>query len=166
MGLVELARNMGYGVVHFRTHIIADLEAAKEAERIEGSYIGRIGKLMEPVFLPLEFDWRNAVALLSGFVAKEIVVSTLGVLYQVGTEAEERSEGLIQALRKSEMTPLVSYAFMAFVLIYTPCLGTVAVIRRETHSWKWTAFSVGYAVALAWVVAFVIVRGGRLIGLA
>ena len=144
---------------------IADLEAAKEAERIEGSYIGRIGKAMEPVFLPLEFDWRNAVALLTGFVAKEIVVSTLGVLYQVGTEAEEKSEGLIQALRKSEMTPLVSYAFMAFVLIYTPCLGTIAVIRRETNSWKWTAFSVGYAVSLAWVVAFVIVRGGQLVGL-
>ena len=144
---------------------IVDLEVAKEAERIEGSYIGRIGKAMEPVFLPLEFDWRNAVALLTGFVAKEIVVSTLGVLYQVGEEAEERSEGLIQALRKSEMTPLASYAFMAFVLIYTPCLGTIAVIRRETNSWKWTAFSVGYAVALAWVVAFVIVQGGRLVGL-
>ena len=144
---------------------IFGLEAAKEAERIEGSYIGRIGKAMEPVFLPLEFDWRNAVALLTGFVAKEIVVSTLGVLYQAGTEAEERSEGLIQALRKSKMTPLVSYAFMAFVLIYTPCLGTIAVIRRETNSWKWPAFSVGYAVGLAWVVAFVIVRGGKLVGL-
>jgi ferrous iron transport protein B len=105
------------------------------------------------------------VALLTGFVAKEIVVSTMGVLYQVGTEAEQTSEGLIQALRKSEMTPLVAYAFMAFVLIYTPCLGTIAVIRRETNSWKWTAFSVGYAVSLAWTVAFVIVRGGSLLGL-
>jgi ferrous iron transport protein B len=144
---------------------IADLVAARESERIETSYIGRIGKAMEPVFLPLEFDWRNAVALLTGFVAKEIVVSTLGVLYQVGTEAEEKSEGLIQALRKSAMTPLVSYAFMAFVLIYTPCLGTIAVIRRETNSWKWTSFSVGYAIVLAWLVAFVIVRIGSLLGL-
>ena len=146
---------------------IVDLEAAKEAERIEGSYIGCIGKALEPVFRPLEFDWRNAVALLTGFVAKEIVVSTLGVLYQdqADPEAGETSEGLIQALRKSEMTPLVSYAFMAFVLIYTPCLGTIAVIRRETNSLKWTAFSVGYAVVLAWLVAFVIVRGGRLVGL-
>jgi len=144
---------------------ITDLEAAKEAERIERSYIGRIGKAMEPVFRPLEFDWRNAVALLTGFVAKEIVVSSLGVLYQVGPEAEEESEGLIQALRNSAMTPLVSYAFMAFVLIYTPCLGTIAVIRRETNSWKWTSFSVGYTVSLAWLVAFVIVRGGQLIGL-
>ncbi len=144
---------------------IAELEAAREAERIEGSYIGRIGKAMEPVFRPLGFDWRNAVSLFTGFVAKEIVVSTLGVLYQVGAEADQKSEGLIQALRNSDMTPLAAYAFMAFVLIYTPCLGTVAVIRRETNSIKWTAFSVGYAVALAWVVAFVIAQGGRLLGL-
>ncbi len=144
---------------------IADLEAAKEAERIEGSYIGRIGKAMEPVFRPLGFDWRNAVSLLTGFVAKEIVVSTLGVLYQAGAEADQKSEGLIQALRKSDMTPLAAYAFMAFVLIYTPCLGTIAVIRRETNSLKWTAFSVGYAITLAWVVAFIIAQGGRLLGL-
>jgi ferrous iron transport protein B len=144
---------------------IADLAAEKEAERIEASYIGKIGKAMEPVFRPIEFDWRNAVALVTGFVAKEIVVSTLGVLYQVGTEEDEKSEGLIQALRKSKMTPLVSYAFMAFVLIYTPCLGTIAVIRRETNSLKWTAFSVGYAIVLAWIVAFVIVRVGSLLGL-
>ena len=144
---------------------IARLEAARESERIEGSYIGRIGKSMEPLFRPLAFDWRDAVALLTGFVAKEIVVSTLGVLYQVGTEEEERSEGLIQALRRSNMTPLVAYAFMAFVLIYTPCLGTVAVIRRETRSWKWTGFSVGYAVVLAWLVAFAIVQVGSLLGL-
>jgi ferrous iron transport protein B len=144
---------------------IADLEAARESERIERSYIGWIGKALEPVFRPLEFDWRNAVALLTGFVAKEIVVSSLGVLYQVSAEEDERSEGLIQALRKSEMTPVVSYAFMAFVLIYTPCLGTIAVIRRETNSLKWTAFSVGYAVLLAWIVAFAIVRIGSLLAL-
>ena len=144
---------------------IAHLESARESERIEMSYIGRIGKALEPAFRPLEFDWRNAIALLTGFVAKEIVVSTLGVLYQVGEEEDEKSEGLVQALRNSAMTPLVAYAFMAFVLIYTPCLGTVAVIRRETNSLKWTAFSVGYAIVLAWFVAFVIVRIGSLLGL-
>jgi ferrous iron transport protein B len=144
---------------------IADLEIARESERVEKSYIGRIGKVLEPVFRPLAFDWRNDVALLTGFVAKEIVVSTMGVLYQVGPEEDEVSEGLIQALRNSGMTQLVSYAFMAFVLIYTPCLGTIAVIRRETNSLGWTAFSVGYALVLAWVVAFMIVRVGSLLGL-
>jgi ferrous iron transport protein B len=161
---VEVREGSGEATAELELEI-ADLEAARESERIEASYIGRIGKAMEPVFRPLDFDWRNAVALLTGFVAKEIVVSTLGVLYQVGTEEDEKSEGLIQALRKSSMTPLVAYAFMAFVLIYTPCLGTVAVIRRETNSWKWTAFSVGYAVVLAWLVAFAIVRVGSLLGI-
>jgi ferrous iron transport protein B len=144
---------------------IADLELYRESERIEASYIGQIGKALEPVFRPLSFDWRDAVALLTGFVAKEIVVSTLGVLHHEGAEEDENSEGLIHALRRSGMTPLVAYAFMAFVLIYTPCLGTVAVIRRETSSWKWTAFSVAYAVVLAWLVAFTIVHVGSLLGL-
>ncbi len=144
---------------------ITRLEIARESERIEASYIGRIGKALEPVLRPLGFDWRNTVALLTGFVAKEIVVSTLGVLYHGGSEGDP-SAGLVAGLRESGMTPLVAYAFMAFVLIYTPCLGTVAVIRRETNSWKWTLFSVGYSVVLAWLVAFLIVQGGRLLGLA
>ena len=134
-------------------------------QQMEASYIGRIGRFLEPVFRPLEFDGRIAVALLTGFVAKEIVVSTLGVLYQVGAVQNETSEGLAGALRNSGMTSLAAYAFMAFVLIYTPCLGTLAVIRRETNSWKWTFFSVGYSLVLAWVVAFVIVQAGRLLGL-
>jgi len=140
---------------------IRALEVAKEDEHIQGSYIGRIGMAMEPIFRPLGFDWRNAVALLTGFVAKEIVVSTLGVLYHGGDDESEESGGLVAALRDSGMSPLVAYAFMAFVLIYTPCLGTIAVIRRETNSWKWPLFSMGYSLVLAWIVAFVIVRGGQ-----
>jgi ferrous iron transport protein B len=144
---------------------IAELEIAKETERLEKSYIGRIGKVIEPVLAPLGFDWRGGVALATGFVAKEIVVSTLGVLYQTGTESTEEDDGLREALAASNMTPLSAYAFMAFVLIYTPCLGTIAAIRRETNSWKWTAFSVSYSLALAWVVAALIVYGGRVLGL-
>ena len=144
---------------------IKTLSIARETERIENSYIGRMGKAIVPVFAPLGFDWRNAVSLVTGFVAKEIVVSTLGVLYQVGEEEDEKSEGLQRAIQKSGMTPLVGFAFMVFVLIYTPCLGTLAAIKRETNSWKWTAFSVGYSLTLAWIVAFVIVQAGRLIGL-
>ena len=144
---------------------LADLQSAMELERMEASYIGRIGKAIQPVFAPLDFDWRSSVALLTGFVAKEIVVSTLGVLHQVGAEADQESEGLRQALRDSGITPLVAFAFMAFVLIYTPCLGTVAAIRRETNSWKWTFFSIFYTVTLAWIIAFAILNLGRLFGL-
>jgi ferrous iron transport protein B len=87
----------------------------------------------------------------------------MGVLYAVGDE-QKKSTALKSALRESGMTPLSAYAMMAFVLIYVPCLATVAVIRRETNSWKWAFFSMGYSTALAWVVAFVIFQGGRLLG--
>jgi ferrous iron transport protein B len=137
----------------------------REKLRLERSYLGRLGHLVEPVFAPLGFDWRTSVAVISGFVAKEIVVSTLGVLHAAGADVNEESEALRRALRASGMTPLAAYALMAFVLTYVPCLATVGAIRRETNSWKWTAFSIAYSLTLAWVVAFVIYQGGRLLGL-
>ena len=148
-----------------REQAMAALEAEMAREKIERSYIGHIGKGLEPVFVPLGMDWRGSVAVLSGFVAKEIVVSTLGVIYAAGAEGEEKSEALKLALKKSGMTPLSAYAMMAFVLIYIPCIATVSVIRRETNSMKWTAFSIAYSTTLAWIVAFVIYQGGRLVGL-
>ena len=112
---------------------------------------------------PLGFDWRHSVALLTGFVAKEVVISTLGILYDVSDTSEE-SESLRQAIRGS-LTPLTAYALMAFMLIYTPCLATVAAIRRETGAWKWVLFSVVLSLLLAWAVAFMIYRGGWALGL-
>ncbi len=137
-----------------------------ERARLEKSFLGRLGHLVRPIFAPLGFDWRTSVAVLTGFVAKEIVVSTLGVLYAAGADVTEQSEALRRSLRASGMTPLGAYTLMAFVLIYIPCLATVAVIRRETNSWKWTGFSIGYSLVLAWIVSFVIYQGGRLLGLA
>jgi ferrous iron transport protein B len=136
-----------------------------EMARLESSFLGRLGHLIQPIFAPLGFDWRTSVAVLTGFVAKEIVVSTLGVLYAAGADVNEESEALRRSLRASGMTPLGAYAFMAFVLIYIPCLATVAVIRRETNSWKWTGLSISYSLVLAWVVSFLIYQGGRIIGL-
>jgi ferrous iron transport protein B len=142
---------------------IGDIETLQKREFQEKSLLGRLGKAIAPVLRPLGFDWRAGVALLTGFVAKEIVVSTFGVLYQVGEEEGEESEGLRAAIQKT-MTPLIGYAFMIFVLVYTPCLATVAAIRRETGSWGWTAFSVGYGLLLAWILAFAIYQGGMLLG--
>ena len=139
--------------------------SAGQKLRLEQSYLGRLGRLVQPVFAPLGFDWQTSVAVLSGFVAKEIVVSTLGVLYAAGTNVNEENEALRRALRASGMTSLAAYALMAFVLTYVPCLATVGAIRRETNSWKWTAFSIAYSLTLAWVVAFVIYQGGRLLRL-
>ncbi len=143
---------------------IAELEALRKDEFQENSFLGRLGKAIVPFLRPLGFDWKGGVALLTGFVAKEIVVSTFGILYQVGEKEGEESEGLRTAIRNA-MTPLIGYAFMVFVLVYTPCLATLAAIRRETGSWGWTGFSVGYSLILAWILAFVIYRGGMILGL-
>jgi ferrous iron transport protein B len=140
------------------------LEARQKEAFQARSLLGRLGQVVAPVLRPLGFDWRAGVALLTGFVAKEIVVSTFGVLYHVSDDPEEENESLRAAIRKT-MTPLVGYGFMVFILVYTPCLATVAAIRRETGSWRWTGFSIGYSLILAWVLAFLIVQGGTLLGL-
>jgi ferrous iron transport protein B len=142
---------------------LAELAHRKRFERAEKSYMGRIGRTIAPVFEPLGIDWRASVALLTGFVAKEIVVSTLGVLYAVGEENE--GEVLKRALKESGMNPLSAFAMMAFVLLYVPCLATITTIRQETGSTGWMMFSIGYSTGLAWLVAFMIYQGGRLFGL-
>jgi len=146
-----------------RDQEIGTLKARQAAERIEQSYMGHIGKWISPVFEPIGIDWRGGVALLAGFVAKEIVVSTMGVLYAVDEEAEPGA--LENALASSNLTPLTAFTMMIFVLLYLPCLSTVAAIRRETGSVKWMTFSIVYTTSVAWVVSFVVYQGGKLLGL-
>jgi len=125
------------------------------------SLIGRLGSALAPVFAPAGFGkWEAAAALIFGLLAKEVVVGTLGVIYGVG----EEGEGLAQIIGQ-QWTPLSAYAFMAMCLIYIPCAATIGAIKRETNSWKWTAFAIGYSLALGWVVAVLIYQGGRLLGL-
>ncbi|MCP4650829.1 MAG: ferrous iron transport protein B [PVC group bacterium] len=147
---------------------IVELEKQREAEKLKKSYAGSLGRLTVPIFRPLGFgDWRLSVALISGIVGKEIVVGTLGTLYAVGDD----SAALGRALRNIErtdgsklFTPLVAYSFMVFVLLYIPCMATIAVIKQETNSWLWALFAVFYTTGVAWVASFVIYQGGRLIG--
>jgi ferrous iron transport protein B len=123
------------------------------------SLLGQLGAAVAPAFRPAGFgEWEPAVALIAGIMAKEAVVSTLGVLYGAGRE------GLATALQ-NVFTPLSAYAFMVMSLIYIPCAATVAVIRRETGSWRWTLFAAGYTIVLGWVMATLIYQGGRLLGL-
>lgn len=130
----------------------------------EMSIFGMLGKVIAPIFAPLGFgDWKSAVALLTGFVAKEAVVATMGILYGMG-EVAEGSVELYSALQ-AQFTPLRAYAFMAFTLLYMPCIAAFAAIKREMNSWKWTLFAVGYQTAAAWVVAFLIFQVGRIFGL-
>ena len=147
------------------------VEAVEEQEReissaqLRHSLAGRVGRFIEPVLNPIGFDWKTGIALISGFAAKEVIVSTMGIIYSVGSSAEASSE-LTGALRADPIfTPLTAYVLMLFTLLTIPCMATVAVIHRETGSWKWTAFSLGYHTVLAWVVCFVVYQGGRLIGL-
>ncbi len=147
-----------------KTELLQLLKTAREKERAEKSYIGQIGKFIEPAFAPLGIDWRGSVSLLTGFVAKEIVVSTMGVLYAAGDANGAESEVLRNALKESGMTPLSALAIMVFVLLYVPCLATVSAITRETGSLKWTFFNIGYTTGVAWIAAFLVFQGGRLLG--
>ncbi|MCX5881790.1 MAG: ferrous iron transport protein B [Deltaproteobacteria bacterium] len=145
------------------TASIESIKRIMKAEKIENSYMGRMGKMIAPVFSPLGIDWRGSVALLSGFVAKEIVVSTMGILYVA--EGDKDSEALRTALLSSGMTPLSAISMLVFVLLYLPCLATMAAIRRELRSWTWLLFSIGYSTSLAWVMAFLVFQGGKLLRL-
>ena len=134
-------------------------------QQSEYSYLGRIGKLCEPVMKPLGLDWRASVSLLSGAAAKEIVVSTLGVLYSV-EDAESNSVSLSQHLIASgNYSRAAALAMMIFVLLYFPCIATISAIAQEAGGWKWALFSVVYNTALAWVVAFAAYHIGGLLGL-
>jgi len=135
---------------------------AELGEIMSKRWIGRLGKVIQPLIEPLGFTWREGVALITGFVAKEIVVSTYGVLFGVGEDVDEASQGVIQGLRSSGMTPLVALGFMIFTLLYTPCLATVAAIKRETGTWAYTFFSIGYSLGLAYSLAFAVNYFGRM----
>ncbi|MCR4441380.1 MAG: ferrous iron transport protein B [Peptococcaceae bacterium] len=142
------------------------------AVQLEHSYAGMAGRVLEPLLKPIGFDWKTGIALISGFAAKEVIVSTLGALYSIedteslSTAGEEPVRTFAERARlQSGFTPLNAYVLMLFVLIYVPCLATIAVIRRETNTWKWPLFSIGYTLALAWLICFLVYRAGLLLGL-
>ena len=127
------------------------------AEQQENSYIGRIGKTIEPVVEPLGFDWKLGVGLLTGAGAKEIVVSTLGVLYVNDPEVDAAN-----LAERIPITPLVAFCYMLFVLTYFPCIATLVAIKQESGSWKWALFAAVYTTSLAWILTFAVYQIGRL----
>ncbi len=146
---------------------IDGLEAQQAKAAIEYSIAGRLGKAIAPVLAPLGFPGPLGVTLVGGFVAKEVVVSSMAVLYQADPNGTTKARAALSAALRapgSGLTPLVAFAFMAFVLLYTPCIATVMLIRREFGA-RWMWFDIGYQLGLAWVVAFVIYQGGRILGL-
>jgi ferrous iron transport protein B len=151
---------------------IASLEQQLKAEQLYGSYLGQLGHVIEPVMRPLGFDWKMSISLLAGLPAKEIVVSTMGVLYQSGDadssvnlQQKLRDEVHTTGKRKGQkvFTIPAALAFLIFILIYFPCVGVVATIKNEAGSWKWAAFVVLYTTSLAWITAFAVYNVGNLL---
>ncbi len=152
----QFLKKMG-GVILFGSIIIWALSyfpsnSSDPFERMENSYLSRIGKITEPLFKPLGFKWKETVALMTGVVAKEVVVSTLSVLYN----AKEDDKEMFKAkMLEDGITRDVAFAFMIFVLLYLPCVATIAAILRETNSIKWTLFSIFYGIGIAYIVSFI-----------
>jgi len=151
---------------------IHHLEAEKESVRLQNSYLGRIGQFVEPALRPLGFDWKMSVSLLAGLPAKEVVVSTMGVLYQVD-DSSDQAESLPQKLRnetyltgpktgESVITIPVALAFLIFILIYFPCIGVIATIRNESGKLFWALFTMFYTTGLAWILAFITLHVSRI----
>ena len=155
-----------YASTHLGSENLDDAAIEKIAAT-ENSYLGRIGKFIQPVFEPLGFNWKMTISLLSGTVAKETVVSTIGVLYSGDDAADEAalSERIKEVNPQTghpDFTPLVAFCFLVFVLLYVPCIATVTAIVKETGSWKYGAFTLCYNTIVAWLFAFVIYQIGTL----
>ena len=150
-----------------KTETVTELNRLKNMEHQQNSYIGRIGQAIQPALAPLGFDWKISVSLLSGMAAKEVVVSTLSVLYTGDSEDSQSLPERLQADKDKEgnpvFTPLVALSMMLFVLIYFPCVATVIAIVNESKSWKWGAFVIAYTCTLAWVVSFTVYQLGSIL---
>ncbi len=152
---------------------VTDLHAraAWEQASLEQSFGGRIGKAMEPVIAPLGFDWKIGVGIVGAFAAREVFVSTMGVIYGVGHEADEGSSALRDRIRADVRSdgspvysPLVGFSLMVFFALACQCMSTLAIVRRETGTWRWPGFLFAYMTALAWLASFTVYQGGRLLG--
>lgn len=164
-GIILVASIIVWALGYFPHQDQLDQQAQQEQ-----SYIGRIGKTIEPLFMLQGFDWKLDVSLIAGVGAKEIVASTMGVLYANDEEVADDSltdhaahySNLRTKMDADGITPLIAFTYLLFVLIYFPCIATIAAIKGETGSWKWALFAAFYTTALAWVVSAVVYQAGRL----
>jgi ferrous iron transport protein B len=145
---------------------VKELKIKKQAALLEDSYICRTGKAIQPVFEPMGFDWKMSVSILTGIMAKEVIVSTMGILYQSEQDDEIGNISLVDNLRadnkQKHTSQLTYFAFLVFILLYFPCLGTLAAMRREIKSLPWMTFAVVFPLLFSWTVSFLIVFIGGL----
>jgi len=166
-GIILVASIIVWALEYFPHH-----EELSQQEQQEQSYLGRMGKVIEPIFIPQGFNWKLDVSLLAGVGAKEIVASTIGVLYsgdssfaddEEFSDDNEKYTHLRHLMLSEGITPLVAYAYLIFILLYFPCIATIAAIKNETSSWRWALFAAGYTTAVAWVASAVIYQIGSLL---
>ncbi len=159
-------------LVEQKALVLDRLAINKASEKQAKSYIGQLGHFIEPVISPLGFDWKMGVSLIAGMSAKEIIVSTMGVLYQSDPSVDGNAP-LMHKLQQATYdsgpkigqkiySPLVAFSYIIFVLFYFPCVATIAAIRRESGEWKWALFTIFYTTSLAWVASFLVYQIGSL----
>lgn len=147
------------------------LEENPESQQLQNSYAGMLGHAIEPIIQPLGFDWKIGVALIASFAAREVLVSTLSIIYNAGKDENEESDTLIGAVREAKRpdgtaawTPLTALSLMVFFVLAMQCMSTVAIVRRETNTWRWPLFMIGYMTALAYFGALITYQGGKFLG--
>ncbi|MEZ5285708.1 MAG: nucleoside recognition domain-containing protein [Vicinamibacterales bacterium] len=153
-----------------RAEQLAEIDSRENGAQLRYSVAGRLGHIIEPVIAPLGFDWRIGVGILGAFAAREVFVGTLGIVFDI-SDADEANEPLRATLRSAVwpdgaplMTPLAGVSLMVFFVLACQCMSTVAVVRRESGTWRWPLFMVGYMTALAYTASFIVYQGGRLLG--
>jgi len=151
--------------------LIAEITREKHAERLQNSYAGRLGTFTEPLIEPLGFDWKISIGLIGAFAAREVFVSTMGVVYGIGEDAHAESLSLRAAMQNARRpdgrklwTPLTGMSLMVFFMISMQCMSTLAVTRRETKSWKWTIFMAAYLTVSAYIASLIVYQGGQILG--
>ncbi|HRI04899.1 MAG TPA: ferrous iron transport protein B [Pyrinomonadaceae bacterium] len=147
------------------------IDTMVKARMLDNSIAGTVGHAMEPVIAPLGYDWRIGIGLMSAFAAREVFVSTMSILYNVGRDGDAENESLLQAVRDAKdddgkpiWTPLLAFTTMMFFLLAMQCMSTLAVVRRETNSWRWPIFMTVYMCGLAYIVCFLAYQGGKALG--
>jgi ferrous iron transport protein B len=150
---------------------LAEIDSLEQGERLQKSYAGRIGRAIEPAIEPIGFDWQIGVGLIGAFAAREVFVSTMAVVYGLGPDAEDEPDKLRERIREQRrpdgrkvFTSLVCFSLMVFFAIACQCMSTLAAVKRETSSWRWTVFLFSYMTVLAWFASLLVYQGGRLLG--
>lgn len=138
-----------------KKEIIRNMEFQESSKQLEYSFVGQLGKLIEPIVAPLGFDWKLGIALITGIAAKEIVVSTMGTLYSLGDVDEDSQDLRGRLLANPNYNQAVALALLVFVLLYIPCAASTIVFHKEAGEWKWTSFYIFYTMTIAWVMAFI-----------